>query len=194
MTKNKHEDKEPKNKNEEKSSKNIEKEQKNKIKQLEEQLQEANETIEDLTNNFINAENMNKSLNISCVELKNDLERIKERNKNIVEEANENAIVNIVKDFLPILDNFDSALRVVENKEILHGFELIYNQTKTMLKNLGVEEIIAVGEEFNPEIHNAIMKEPSKQEGDSGKVATEYQKGYKFKDRIVRYSTVSVFE
>jgi len=164
------------------------------LKELKKELKEANEMIEDLTKNFIEAENLSKSLNISCVELKKDIERIKERNKNIVEEANDNAVINVAKDFLPILDNFEAALKVVKDDDVTHGFELIYNQTRTMLKNMGVEEIVAVGETFNPELHNAIMKEAAKNDGDSGKVAAEYQKGYKYKDRIIRYSTVSIYE
>jgi len=164
------------------------------LNELKKELQEANETIEDLTKNFIEAENLSKSLNISCVELKKDIERIKERNKNIIEEANDNAVINVAKDFLPILDNFEAALKLVKDNEITHGFELIYNQTRTMLKNMGVDEIASVGEKFNPELHNAIMKEPAKNEGDSGKVACEYQKGYKYKDRIIRYCTVSIYE
>lgn len=177
-----------------KNEKNDEKALKDEIKALKAELKEAKETAEDLTNNYIKQENLIKNLNITCVELKNDLERIRERNKNIVQEANDNAVINIAKDFMPILDNFEQALRVVKDKELLHGFELIYNQTKTMLRNLDIEEIETTGQMFNPEFHNAITKEPATSEEDSGKVATEFQKGYKFKDRIVRPSTVSVFE
>lgn len=179
---------------EEKSQKKEDKELNKQIKDLEKELKEANETIEDLTENYIKTENLTKSLNISCVELKKDIERIKERNKNIVEEANDSAVINVVKEFLPILDNFEQALKVVSDKDVLHGFELIYNQTKTMLKNLGIDEIVAIGEEFDPEQFNCVMREQNEDKEKSNKVANEFQKGYKYKDKIIRHSVVSVFE
>ena len=119
---------------------------------------------------------------------KKDFERFKERNKNIESE------LNVAKKILPILDNFDQAISHVD-ESVMKGFEMIYKSLLDLLVGLGIEEIEANGE-LNPEYHNCITTEPTEDEALENKIATVYQKGYKFKDsnKVVRVSTVSVYK
>lgn len=99
----------------------------------------------------------------------------------------------IVKDLLDVADNFERALLTAktEDENFKNGIELIYKQLMTVLKNFGVEPIEAVGKEFDPNFHNAVMAEEV--EGtEAGIVLMEMQKGYMLKDRVVRPSMVKV--
>lgn len=101
----------------------------------------------------------------------------------------------IVEKILPVIDNFERGLAGVaeENKEdaFVAGMDKVYRQMLTELEVVGVKPIEAVGEEFNPEFHNAVMQVES-EEYESGVVAQELQKGYMYKDSVVRHSMVAV--
>lgn len=104
---------------------------------------------------------------------------------------------SFVSDLLPILDNFERSLNVQDASEeirnFLKGYEMIYKQLFDVLKKQGVEEIEALNQPFDPNVHQAVMME--KKEGvDSGIVIEELQKGYKLKDRVIRASLVKVSE
>lgn len=99
----------------------------------------------------------------------------------------------IVKDLLDVVDNFERALSTAktEDENFKNGIDLIYKQLMTVLKNFGVEAIEAVGKEFDPNFHNAVMAEEV--EGtEAGIVLMEMQKGYMLKERVVRPSMVKV--
>lgn len=125
---------------------------------------------------------------------KKDFERFKERNKNIESELKVKANEDVAKKILPILDNFDQAISHVD-ESVMKGFEMIYKSLLDLLVGLGIEEIEANGE-LNPEYHNCITTEPCEEDELDGKIASVYQKGYKFKDsnKVVRVSTVSVYK
>ena len=125
---------------------------------------------------------------------KKDFERFKERNKNIEAELKVKANEDIAKKLLPILDNFDQAISHVE-ENVMKGFEMIYRSLLDMLAGLGVEEIETEGE-LNPEYHNCITTEPCDDDELDGKIASVYQKGYKFKEtnKVVRPASVSVYK
>ncbi len=125
---------------------------------------------------------------------KKDFERFKERNKNIEAELNGKASEEMAKKLLPVIDNFDKAFENID-EATKKGFEMIYNQMLEMLFGFGIEEISAEGE-LDPEMHNCITTEPAKDDKLDGKIATVYQKGYKFKqtNKVVRPSTVSVYK
>ena len=125
---------------------------------------------------------------------KKDFERFKERNKNIEAELKIKANEDVAKKLLPILDNFDQAISHVD-ESVMKGFEMIYNSLIDMLLGLGIEEIEANGE-LNPEFHNCITTEPCEEDELDGKIASIYQKGYKFKEtnKVVRPASVSVYK
>ena len=102
---------------------------------------------------------------------------------------------SIVEKFLPVIDNFERGLAAVpeDAKEdaFVVGMDKVYKQMLTELESIGVTPIEAVGQEFNPDFHNAVMQVESG-EYESGVVAQELQKGYKYKDSVVRHSMVAV--
>ena len=102
---------------------------------------------------------------------------------------------SIVEKILPVIDNFERGLAGVpeENKEdaFVVGMDKTYRQMLTELETVGVTPIEALGKEFDPEYHNAVMQVES-EEYESGVVAQELQKGYMYKDSVVRHSMVAV--
>ena len=102
---------------------------------------------------------------------------------------------NILEKLLPIVDNFERGLAAVPEAEkdgaFADGMNKIYKQLVTELENLGVTPIEAVGKEFDPNFHNAVMQVESEEYG-SGIVAQELQKGYMFHDTVLRHSMVGV--
>ena len=104
---------------------------------------------------------------------------------------------SVIEKMLPIVDNFERGLATVpeENREdpFVDGMNRVYKQLLTELENIGVKPIEAVGQEFDPNLHNAVMQVAS-EEYESGVVAQELQKGYTYRDSVVRHSMVAVVE
>lgn len=104
---------------------------------------------------------------------------------------------SVIEKILPVVDNFERGLASVPEDEkdgpIAQGMQMIYKQLMTELENLDVKPIPAVGEEFNPEFHNAVMQTES-EEFASGIIAQELQKGYTYRDSVVRHSMVAVVQ
>lgn len=102
---------------------------------------------------------------------------------------------SIIEKVLPVVDNFERGLAAVpeEHKDdaFVTGMDKIYKQLMTELDAIGVKPIEALGQEFNPDLHNAVMQVES-EEYDPGVVAQELQKGYTYKDTVVRHSMVAV--
>ena len=100
----------------------------------------------------------------------------------------------IVEKILPVVDNFERGLAGVEEGDAFgEGMKMVYKQMMTALEEAGVTPIEAVGQEFNPEFHNAVMQVES-EEYESGIVAQELQKGYMYRDTVVRHSMVAVVQ
>lgn len=102
---------------------------------------------------------------------------------------------SVIEKILPVVDNFERGLAAIPEEEMgkgyAEGMQMIYKQLMTELDNLGVKPIEALGQEFNPEFHNAVMQVES-EEYESGVVAQELQKGYMYRDSVVRHSMVAV--
>lgn len=102
---------------------------------------------------------------------------------------------SVIEKILPVVDNFERGFATVEPEDsddaFVDGMQRVYKQLMTELENLGVKPIEAVGKEFDPNFHNAVMQVES-EEYESGVVAQELQKGYTYRDSVVRHSMVSV--
>lgn len=102
---------------------------------------------------------------------------------------------NIIEKILPVVDNFERGLASVPEEErsapFAEGMEKIYKQLMTTLESVGVQPIEAVGKEFNPDFHNAVMHVEDEELGENI-VAEEFQKGYMYRDSVVRHSMVKV--
>ena len=98
---------------------------------------------------------------------------------------------------LPVVDNFERGLNAMTEADketsFAQGVEMIYKQLTKVLEDEGVTVIEAQGKEFDPMLHNAVMQQPS-EEYESGIVIQELQKGYKYKERVIRHSMVMVAE
>ena len=101
----------------------------------------------------------------------------------------------IIEKILPIVDNFERGLAAVpeDKKEdsFVAGMEMIYKQIMTTFESLGVKPIQAVGKEFNLDLHNAVMHVEDEEAGENI-IVEEFQKGYTYKDSVVRHSMVKV--
>ncbi len=104
---------------------------------------------------------------------------------------------SVIEKILPVIDNFERGLMTVpeEDKEspFVDGMNKIYKQMVTELESIGVKPIEAVGLEFDPNLHNAVMQVES-EEYESGVVAQELLKGYTYHDTVVRHSMVAVVQ
>ena len=102
---------------------------------------------------------------------------------------------SIVEKILPVVDNFERGLAAVTEEEkgspFVEGMEKIYKQMMTMLEEAGVKSIEAVGQEFDPNLHNAVMHIEDEELGENI-IAEEFQKGYTYRDSVVRHSMVKV--
>ena len=102
---------------------------------------------------------------------------------------------DIIDKILPVVDNFERGLDGVKEEEkndpFIQGMEMVYKQLMTTLEGVGVKPIEAIGKEFNPDFHNAVMHVEDENFGENI-VAEEFQKGYMYRDSVVRHSMVKV--
>ena len=102
---------------------------------------------------------------------------------------------SVVEKILPVVDNLERGFDGLSDEEketpFAKGIEAIYKQLLTALEEMGVTPIVAVGQEFDPNFHNAVMHEEDDSE-ENNKVIEEFQKGYMYKDTVVRHSMVKV--
>lgn len=125
--------------------------------------------------------------------LQADFDNFRRRSAKEREEISAVVTQNFCKDMLPLLDNFERAM-AAETKDVeafQKGVEMIFTQFQEVLKKNGLEQIEAVGQKFNPNFHQAVMRvEDPEKEDDT--VAQELQKGYMVKGRVIRPSMVQV--
>ena len=102
---------------------------------------------------------------------------------------------DIIEKILPVIDNFERGLSAVTEEQkddsFVTGMEMIYKQIMTTLDGVGVKVIEAVGQEFNPDLHNAVMHVEDEEAGENI-IVEEFQKGYTYRDSVVRHSMVKV--
>lgn len=129
-------------------------------------------------------------------EVKNNLEKetaeMRERMRKTLEQRAMQGQFNFLTTLLPVLDNLHLAIRAAENnsdQNLLAGLQGTVNGFEMALMQVGVEPIMAVGEQFNPELHEAVDIVEAKQDGI---VTAEYSRGYRFGDRLLRPSRVQV--
>jgi len=102
---------------------------------------------------------------------------------------------SVIEKILPVIDNFERGFATVDPEDeedaFVGGMRMVYKQMMTELEAIGVKPIPAVGEQFDPNLHNAVMQVEN-EELESGTIAEEYQKGYTYRDSVVRHSMVTV--
>lgn len=122
-----------------------------------------------------------------------EFDNYKRRTQKEKESTYEYAVCDAVKNLIPILDTLELSIKneSKDEKAFHQGIELIVKNFKDTLAKMGVTPIDAVGQPFNPELHNAVMQADEGDE-ESGVVTEEFQKGYKLNERVIRHSMVKV--
>lgn len=153
-----------------------------------EQLEKLQKEIEQLNSKLEEADNR-------YLRLQADFDNFRRRTRLDQEASEKYRAQSIVTDLLSVLDNFERALQIeVDNeqtKSLLQGMDMIYRGLLDALKKEGVEPIEAIGKEFDPHMHHAVMQGSDENYG-PGVVIEEFQKGYVLKDRVIRPSMVKV--
>ena len=124
--------------------------------------------------------------------LQADFDNYRKRNASLRLESLDEGAREIIKDILPVLDNFDRAMENTANVDpgYVEGIRLVHKQLLGILEKNGLEEIPADGM-FDADLHNAVMQEEAEGK-ESGMITAVFQKGYKVKNRIIRHSMVKV--
>lgn len=154
---------------------------------LQKRVQELEKSLEDKTEQFDRYFDM---LQRTAAEFENYKKRTAREKASICGDTT----CDVVLKFLPVLDNIERALNVADKEHdssLKEGIMMVYKQIKDVLESLGVEAIAAVGEEFDPELHEAISHINDEDYGEN-EVIEELQKGYRFGDKVIRHSVVRV--
>ena len=156
--------------------------EKQKIQDLEKEIEQLKTEKAELNDRFLRL----------FSEFDNYKKRVSKEKLDLIATASEKVLVSL----LPVVDDFERAIAANEKADnidsIKEGFNLIYNKLLQMMKRFDVEEIQAKGEEFNTDFHEAVTHFPAQKEEDKGKVIDVTEKGYKLKDKVIRYAKVVV--
>ena len=102
---------------------------------------------------------------------------------------------DVLEKMLEVVDNFERGLMAIDEEDrddaFVQGMQMVYKQMMETLDKLGVKPIEAVGKEFDPDYHNAVMHEENEEAGEN-QVVEEFQKGYLYHDDVIRHSMVKV--
>ena len=121
-----------------------------------------------------------------------EFDNYKKRSQKEKESLYSSVLSDVIEVMLPVVDNLENALKAeTQDENYKQGIELVLKQFKDVLKSKGVEEIPAVGETFDPSLHEAVssVQDPDK---NAKEIVQEYRKGYKIGSRVVRHSMVVV--
>lgn len=149
-------------------------------KQMQEALEQAKELAEG------NKEKYTRLLS--------EFDNMRSRNEKEISGMADKGAMEALEKILPVIDNLERALEGVNQDEktaFEEGIEKIYKQLMDALKEIGVEPMDAVGKEFDPNFHNAVIHEEDEEQGEN-LVTEEMQKGYMFKDSVLRHAMVKV--
>ena len=156
--------------------------EKQKIQDLEKEIEQLKTEKAELNDRFLRL----------FSEFDNYKKRVSKEKLDLIATSSEKVLVSL----LPVVDDFERAIAANEKADnidsIKEGFNLIYNKLLQMMKRFDVEEIQAKGEEFNTDFHEAVTHFPAQKEEDKGKVIDVTEKGYKLKDKVIRYAKVVV--
>lgn len=125
-----------------------------------------------------------------------EFENFRKRTEKEKSQMFETGARSVIEKILPVIDNFERGLATKNSGEtdsFYDGMNMIYKQMLDELEKIGVTPIEAIGKEFDPNFHNAVMQVES-EEFETGIIAQELQKGYMYRDTVVRYSMVAVVQ
>ena len=155
-----------------------------------------NKKEEELKKKVEELEEQKKELNNKYLHLYSEFDNYKKRTNREKLELIETASEKVILSLLPVIDDFERAIKANEKLEdvaiLKEGFNLIYNKLLQLLKRFDVTEIEAKGEAFDTDLHEAVTHFPAPTEEEKGKVMDVTEKGYKIKGKVIRYAKVVV--
>ena len=154
---------------------------------------EGSDTTEEKADSVKTAEQQKKEDDEKYMRLMAEFQNYKKRVAKEKQDIQSFANEKIITELLEVLDNFERSLEHSSDADenYVKGMEMIFQQLKTAMEKAGLKEIQALGEDFDPAVHNAVMQEES-DELESGKVSKVLQKGYKLNDKVIRAAMVAV--
>lgn len=172
-------------------------------KEINEELNQ--ETTTDSTENTVGAEEVKTEptaeeryaeLNDKFLRLYSEFDNYRKRTNKEKIDLIGSASAGVLKDLIPVLDDFERAIANNETAEdiavVKEGFHLIYNKFKTTLESKGLKAMKSKGETFDSELHEAIANIPAPDKKMTGKVIDDVEKGYYLNDKVIRYAKVVV--
>lgn len=143
--------------------------------------------------NLVEARELTDELNARVLRLTADYDNYRKRAQREKEDVRQFANQDLLEKLLPVLDNFEMAITAVKEADpsIKDGVQMIYDQLFAVLKDSGMEPIDAMGEAFDPNLHEALSQEET-EDAKEGTVVQQVQRGYKLNDRLVRAARVVV--
>lgn len=184
--------KEQKNKNEEKEQE-VANAEEQEVTTTEEEQEEANTTS---TSEKDSWEQKYMEVNDKYLRLYSDFDNFRKRTMKEKSDLISSANAGVIRDLLPILDDFERAIQ--SNQEatdpdgLKEGFQLIYNKMNNILESKGLKPMDSKGTPFDMDLHEAITNIPAPSEEDKGKVMDVVEKGYYLKEKVIRYAKVVV--
>jgi molecular chaperone GrpE len=142
------------------------------------------------------AEDKYLELNERFLRLHADFDNFRKRSRKEQIETIENANAQLLRDLLPILDDFERAIlnneQAEEIESVKEGFKLIQSKLSNLLENKGLKPMVAKGERFDSDLHEAIANIPAPSDDEKGKVIEDVRKGYYLNDKVIRFAQVLV--
>ena len=180
---------EEKNKTSEKKSSSKKAKSKKTVKKSESKEKKLNEEIKEL-------KEKNNELNNKFIRLYSEFDNFRKRSLKEKEDLRKTASKDVIISLLPVLDDFERAMNSLneteKNDNTIDGIKLIYNKLMTALKNRGMEQIEAIGNDFDTDFHEAITQIPAPKKSMKDKVIDEIEKGYLLEGKVIRYSKVII--
>jgi len=133
-----------------------------------------------------------EELNKLVERLQADFDNYRKRNADNSQKCKEEGVVDVVKKVIPLTDTLRQAISMTPDPKVAEGLKMISKQFTDGLAALGVTEIPALGEQFDPNLHEAVMKVKVKDAGNVNVIVEVFQKGYRLGERIIRHSGVKV--
>jgi len=165
-----------------KTADNQHEKQSNNCEQFEQEVKELQEKLNKLNDQYLRL----------AAEYDNYRKRTVKEKADLIKTAAEKVLV----DLLPVIDDFERALEHIEKSEDIEalkdGVKLIYNHFQKFLKQQGVEEVDALGQQLNTDFHEAVQQVPVENQEQKGKIVHIVQKGYKLYDKVIRHAKVVV--
>lgn len=121
-----------------------------------------------------------------------DFDNYRKRNNDTGKKLKEDGVCAVLEKLIPQLDVLKSAIQSITDEKVAEGVKMIYRQLLEILTSFGVEEIPALGQQFDPNLHNAVMQTKTNDPTKVNMVVEVYNKGYKLGDRVLRHSIVRV--